>query len=139
MLHNLPKGIPYQYLEVNYYRTCRFVLVLPVFLLGLMTKHNFLVPSFGPKILLNTCKLFWMIFSQKILLNLLLIIEINHLKCLMLRHLSTEVANYYLFLMVKNHLYILDGGMLFGFCSGITLKDCFFLLLSLTGFFINYR
>lgn len=118
---------------------CRFGWVLLVFLLGLLTKLSCLVLSFGQKMLLSTCKLFLMNSSQKILLILLLIIGTNRPKYLILRRFSTEVTSYYLLLMVKNHLYILDGGILFGFCNGITLKGFFFLLLSLTGFCVNYR
>lgn len=118
---------------------CRFGWVLLVFLLGLLTKLSCLVLSFGQKMLLSTCKLFLMNSSQKILLILLLIIGTNRPKYLILRRFSTEVTSYYLLLMVKNHLYILDGGILFGFCNGIMLKGFFFLLLSLTGFCVNCR
>jgi len=116
---------------------CRFGQVLLVFLLELVTKLSRLVLSFGPKMSLNTCKLFLMNFFQKIVL-ILLIIEIDHPNYLILHHFSTEVISY-LFLMVKNHLYILNGGILFGFCNGITLKGFLFHLLSLTGFCGNYR
>lgn len=139
-LFNFPwVSLPFQCLKVDYVLLSRFVLVLPVFLLGLMIKLSCLVLSFGPKMLLNTCKLLWMNFSPKIHLILLLTVKIDHPKCLIVHRFSTEVTNYYLFLMVKNHLYILDGGILFGFCNGIMLKGWFFLLLSLTGFCINYR
>lgn len=118
---------------------CRFGRVLLVFLLGLLTKLSCLVLSFGPKMLLNTCKLFLMNFSQKILLILLPIVETDHPKYLILHHFSTEMTSHYVFLMVKNHLYISDGGILLGFCNGIMLKGCFFLLLSLTGLCVNCR
>lgn len=117
----------------------RFDLVLLVFLRRLLTKFSCPVLRFGPKMLSITCKPFWMIFSQKILLILLLIVESDHHKCLILDLCSTKAIHYYLFLMVKSHPYILDGGILCGFCNGIMLKGCFFLLLSLIGFLINYR
>jgi hypothetical protein len=100
----------------------RFGQVLLPFLLGLLTKFSCLVQRFGPKMLSITCKLFSMNFSQKILLILLFIIESGHHKCLMLEHCYTKVIRYYLFLAVKSHPYILDGGISFDFCNGIMLK-----------------
>lgn len=97
----------------------RFDQVLLVPLLGLF---SCLVLRFGPKMLSVTCKLFWMNFSRKIFLMLLLLVERDHHKCLILELCNTKVMHYYLFLMVKSHPYILDGGILSGFCNGIMLK-----------------
>lgn len=109
------------------------------FLLGLLTKFSRLVQRFGPKMLSITCKLCSMNFSQKIILILLFRIESGHRKCRMLEHCCTKVIHYHPFLLVKNHLHILDGGILFDFCNGIMLKGWFFLLLLLIRFWINYR
>lgn len=113
----------------------RFDLVLLVFLLGLLTRFSCLALMFGPKMLLITCKHIWMNICRR----MLPMVESDHHKCLTLDHCRIKVIHYFLFLMVKGHPYILDGGILCGFFNGITLKGCFILLLSLIGCLINYR
>lgn len=115
----------------------RFNLVLLVFLLELLTRFNSHALMFGPKMLSITCKPFWMNFCQRMFPILLLMDESDHHKYL--DHCRTKVIHYYLLLMVKDHPYILDGGILYGFCNGIMLKGCFIHLLSLTGCLLNYR
>lgn len=117
----------------------RFDLVLLVFLLGLLTRFSCLALMFGPKMLSITYKHLWMNFCQRMLCILLLMVESDHHKCLILAHCRIKTIHYYLFLMVKGHPYILDGGILCGFCNGIMLKGCFILLLLLIGCLINYR
>jgi len=115
----------------------RFNLVLLVFLLELLTRFNCLALMFGPKMLSITCKPFWMNFCQRMFPILLLTLERDHHKCL--DHCRTKVIHCHLFQTVKDHPYILDGGILYGSCNGIMLKGCFILLLPLIGCLINYR
>lgn len=105
-----------------WFKFFRFDLDLPHYLQGLLIKLSSLVLSIGRKTLLITCNLFWTSFSQKMLLILLLILEIDHHNYLMLARCSIELIHYHPFLILMSHPYILNGGMLCGFCNGITLR-----------------
>lgn len=118
---------------------CRFDLVLLVLLLGYPIKLNCLALSSGQKMLLITCSTSWMSFSQEIISSLLHMAEIDRHNHCMLDLCNKEVILSQQDLMVRNHLYILNGGMWCGSCNGTMLKGCFFLLSSLIGFLFNCR
>lgn len=87
---------------------------------------------------LSTCNTSWMNFSQEIIL-ILHIPGIGRHKFFMLGEYSIRLIQHQGQLMAQSLHYILNGGTWCASCNGTMQKDCFFLLLSLTGFSINFR
>lgn len=113
---------------------CRSGLVLQLSLRGRRTKHSCPAVSCGLKMLLIICNPFLMNFSQEIIPILLYTAEIDLHKCLILGRSQHQQS-----LMVRSLPCILNGGIWHVCCNGTMQKGCFFLLLSLIGFWINYR
>lgn len=118
---------------------CRFGLVLQASLQGLLKKLSCPALNSGQKMSLIICNISWMSFFQETIFILLHMAEIGWHKCLMLDHYSIGVICHLQFLMVRSLPCISNGGTWHVSCNGTMRKGYFFLLLSLIGFWINYR